>query len=76
MNDRALMEVLADSQESAAQRYQRMFVGQKSIAALARPLAVASGARRKWHPIFARAPIVGWMYLALESRGVRASDAA
>jgi acetyltransferase-like isoleucine patch superfamily enzyme len=36
MSERALMEVLADNNESAAQRYQRMFVGQTSIAALLR----------------------------------------
>ncbi len=36
MNERALMEILADDNETAAQRYLRMFVGHTSIAALVR----------------------------------------
>lgn len=36
MNERALVEALADDHESAAQRYMRMFVGQPSFIALLR----------------------------------------
>jgi len=36
MNERALVETLADEHESAAQRYMRMFVGQSSFIALLR----------------------------------------